>query len=85
MNRRLDTIKHFQVQLWKLVFLVGRRFLDITKGRSIDNVANDETLDGLVLGNGLSSGNTSHTLDVSASVLVAAVIASLDSHDLKIL
>ena len=81
MDGGFDAIKHFQVELWELVFLVGRGFLDITKRRGIDNVADNESLDGLVLGDGLSSGNTTNTLDVSASVLVAAVVASLDGHD----
>jgi hypothetical protein len=80
MDSSLDAIKHFQVKFGKLVFLVGRGLLDITERRCIDNVANNETLDGLVLGNGLSSGNTTDTLDVSASVLITAVIASFDSH-----
>ena len=81
MDGGFDAIKHFQVQLGELVFLVRRGFLDITKRRGINDIADNETLNGLVLGDGLSSGHTTHTLDVSASVLVAAVIASFDSHD----
>jgi hypothetical protein len=80
MDSRFHTVEHFQVQLGKLVFLVGRGFLDISKRRGIDNVSDNETLDGLVLGDGLSCGNTADTLDVSAPLLVASVIASLDRH-----
>jgi hypothetical protein len=81
MDGSLDTVKHLQVQFRKLVFLVGGGFLDISQGTGIDNVANDETFDGLVFGDGLSGGNTTNTLDVSTSMLVASVIASFDSHD----
>ena len=80
MDSGFDAVKHFQVELGKLIILVGRRFLDISERRGIDNVSDNETLDCLILGNGLPSGNTSDTLDVSASVLVASVIASFDSH-----
>jgi hypothetical protein len=75
-----DAVEHFQVQLGKLVILVGRRFLDISQRRGIYNVTDNETLDSLILGDGLSSGNTSDTLDVTASMLVTSVIASFDSH-----
>ena len=80
MDSGFDAVKHFQVELGKLIILVGRRFLDISERRGIDNVSDNETLDCLILGNGRPSGNTSDTLDVSASVLVASVIASFDSH-----
>jgi hypothetical protein len=80
MDGSLDAIKHFQVQLGKLVLLVGRSFLDISQRRRIDNIADNEALDGLVLGNSLSGGHTANTLDVSASLLVTSVIAPLNSH-----
>ena len=80
MDGGFNAVKHFQVELGKLIILVGRGFLDISERGGINNVSDDETLDCLILGNGLSSGNTSDTVDVSASVLVASVIASLDGH-----
>ena len=80
MDSSLNTVEHLQVKLGKLVFLVRRGFLDISQRGSIDNVADNESLDCLVLGDGLSSGNTTNALDVSASLLVASVVASLNSH-----
>ena len=80
MDGSFDAVKHLQVKLGKLVLLVGRSFLDISQRRSIDDIADNEPLDGLVLGDSLSSGNATNTLDVSASLLVASVVASLDSH-----
>lgn len=81
MHSSLDAVKHLEVKLGQLVLLVSRSFLDISEGRSIDNVTDDETLDGLILGDGLSSGDTSDTLDVSSSVLISSVVSALDSHD----
>jgi hypothetical protein len=81
MDCRFHAIIHFQIQLGKLVFIISRRVLDITQRRGIDNITDNEALDGLVFGDGLASGNASDTLDVSSSVLVAAVIASFYSHD----
>ena len=81
MHGGFDAVKHLKVQFRKLVFLVSGGFLDITKRRSINDITDNESLDGLVLRDGLSGGNASHTLDVSASVLVSSVVTSLDSHD----
>ena len=81
MDSSFDAVKHFQVQLGQLVLGIGRCFLDITKRRSIHDVADNESLDGLVLGDGFSSGNATDAFDVSAAVLVASVVAAFDSHD----
>jgi hypothetical protein len=81
MDCGFDAVEHLKVQFWELVFLVSGGFLDITEGRGINDVADNESLDGLILRNSLSSGNASHTLDVSATVLVSSVITSLNSHD----
>jgi len=80
MHGGFDAVEHFQVQLWELVFLVGGGLLDITQGGGIDDVTHDEALDRLILWDGLSCANASDTLDVPASLLVAAVVTSLDSH-----
>jgi len=85
MHSGLNAVEHLEVQFGELVFLVGGGFLDITERRGVDNVADDESLDGLVLRDSLSGGNASNSLDVSASVLVSSVVASLDSHDELIL
>ena len=81
MDGGFHTVVHFQVKLGELVFLVSRGLLDITKRGGIHNVADDETLNRLILGNGLSRGHTTDTIDVTAAVLVPSVIASLDSHN----
>ena len=80
MDCRFHAVIHFQVKLGKLILLVGRRLLDISQRGSIDNIADNEPLDGLVLGDGLSSRDTTDTFDMSASVLITSVIASLYSH-----
>lgn len=80
MDSGFNAVEHLEVKLGKLVFFVGRLLLDIPQGGGIDNVSDDEPLDCLVLGNGLSGGNTTDSLNVSASLLVASVVAPLDSH-----
>ena len=55
MHSGFNTVVHLKVKLGKLVGLIGRSFLDITKGGGIDNVADNEALDCLILGDGLSS------------------------------
>jgi hypothetical protein len=82
MDGSLNTVVHFKVKLGKLVFLVRGRFLDVSERTSIDNVPDNETLNGLILGDSLACGHTAHTVDVSATVLVSSVVASLDSHDI---
>ena len=84
MDGSFHTVIHFQVQLGKLIFLVCRSFLDISKRGSIDNVTDNESLDGLILGNSLSGGYTTDTLDMSTSLLITSVSASLYSHEEKI-
>lgn len=84
MHGGFDAVIHLQVQLGKLVFLVGRSFLDISQRRGIHNVSDNEALDGLVLGDGLSSGDTSDTQDVSAALFIPSVVASFHSHDAPI-
>lgn len=59
MDGSLHAVVHFEIQFGELVFLVGRCLLNVTKRRGIDNVANDETRNGLVLGDGLSSRDAS--------------------------
>jgi hypothetical protein len=81
MDGGFDAVKHFEVKLGKLVLLVSRGLLDISQRTGIDNIPDNESLDGLVLGDGLSGGDTTDSLDVSASLLVASVIAPLNRHD----
>ena len=76
----LDAVEHLDVELGEGVVLVGGSLADVTEGGGIDNVTDDEPLDGLVLGDGLSGGNAPDTLDVSPSLLVTSVSPSFDSH-----
>jgi hypothetical protein len=80
MDSSLNTVEHLKVKLGELVLLVSRSFLDISQRGGIDNVSDNETLDGLILGDSLSGGDTANTLNMSTSLLVTSVIASLNSH-----
>lgn len=80
MDGSLHTVVHFQVQLGQLVLLIGTRFFDITQRTGVNNVAHDESLNGLVLGDGFSRRDTANTLHVTAALLVTPVITSLHSH-----
>ena len=80
MDSCFHAVIHFQVQLRQLVFAVGAGLLDISQGTGVDNVSYNETLDGLVLWNGLACANTANTLDVAAAMLIAPVVASFDRH-----
>merc|ERR1740123_1194887 len=68
------------VQLRQLVAGVDARLRDVTNRRGLHNVANDEFLDGLVLGHALGAVGATHGLHVAAPVLVATVIPALRSH-----
>ena len=54
MDGGLNAVVHLEVKLGELVLLVSGGILDITEGGGINDVANDEALDGLVLGDGLA-------------------------------
>jgi hypothetical protein len=48
------------------------------------SIPDDESLDGLILLDGLCSRGAAHTVDVASAVLVTAVVPSLHSHDLVV-
>jgi hypothetical protein len=54
-----DAVVHLEVKLWKLVLLVSAGFLNVSEGRRIDNVADNESANSLILGDGLSSRDAS--------------------------
>ena len=58
MDRGLDAVVHLEVKLGELVLLVGTGFLDITQRGGINDVTDNKTLDGLILGDGLAGGGT---------------------------
>ncbi len=80
MHGGLDAVVHLDVELGEGVVLVGAGLPDVPEGGGVDDVADDEPLDGLVLGDGLACGYTAHTLDVSAALLVTSVGAALYGH-----
>ena len=55
----LNTVVLLDVKLWQLVVLEGSSFLDISQSRGVDDVSDQESLDSLILWNGLGSGGTS--------------------------
>ena len=80
MDGGFDAVVLLDVQLGHGVVLEGGSFLDISEGRGINDVSDHESLDSLILRDGLRSGRASDTVDVASAVLVAAVVSSLDSH-----
>ena len=68
MDSCFNTVVHLEVKLWELVVLVSRSLLNITKGGSIYDVTDDETLDSLILGDSLSSGNASVGIKINVSI-----------------
>jgi hypothetical protein len=59
MDSSLDTVVHLEVQLRELVLLVSTGLLDISKGGSVNNVADNESGDSLILWDSLSSRDAS--------------------------
>lgn len=60
--------------------VVDAGFRDITDSGRLDHVADSETLDCLVLGSSTGAVAASHEANVTATALVAAVIATLLGH-----
>jgi len=75
-----DAVVQFVVELRQGILLVDRRIGDITDSGSLDNVAHDELLDGLVLRARSSAVGAANRPHVASALLVPSVIASLGSH-----
>ena len=69
MDGSFDAVVHLQIQLRKLVLLVSTSFLDISEGRGVNNVADNESANGLILGDGLSSRDASVKVTRTASLV----------------
>ena len=69
MHSCLDAVIHLKVELRKLVLLVSTSFLDISEGRGVNNVADNESANGLILGDGLSSRDASVKVTRTASLV----------------
>lgn len=75
-----DTVVDLVVELWEDVLDVDGCIRDISNGSSFNHVSHGESLDGLVLGHASRAVGASHRLRVTSSVLVSAVVSSLESH-----
>jgi hypothetical protein len=75
-----DAVVLLKVDLRKNVSLVDRGVGDVADGGSVDNVANNEALDGLVLRAAASAVEATHGVDVTPVLLVTTVVAALLSH-----
>ena len=84
MDGSLHRVVLLDVDLGQLVALDARSVLDITQSRRLDDVADNEALDGLVLGDGLARRHATHAVDVAAALLVTSVGATLDGHTDKV-
>lgn len=75
-----DAVVLLDIKLRQGILLVCAGIPDITKGRCIDNVPDNKSLDSLVLRNQFGGRDATDTLDVASPVLVTSVVSTLDSH-----
>ena len=75
-----DAVLHFDVELGDDVGLEGSVLLEVLLGGGVDDVADGEALDGLVLGAETAAVHANDGLDEPAVVLVPAVVSALDGH-----
>lgn len=73
MNGARDTVNHLDVELGQSVLLVHGSLGQITDSSGLNNVADSESLDGLVLGDGTRAVGASHECYVASAGLVAAI------------
>ena len=78
-------VVEFRVQLGQLVAGVDAGLGDVPHGGGLDDVADHELLDGLVLGTRLGAVGAANVLDMAAAVLVTTVVSTLGSHLLPLL
>lgn len=71
-NSARDAVHDLDVELGQSVFLVNGSLGQVTNGSSLNNVADSESLDGLVLRDGSGAVGASHKSDVASTVLVTA-------------
>ena len=60
--------------------LKSRPFLDIAEGRRVNNVADSESLDGLVLGDAATAVEAADVLGMTTPLLGTTSVSSLESH-----
>lgn len=60
--------------------LKGRALRDIVKRGRVDNVADSESLDGLVLGDAAPAVEAAHRLGMATALFGTSSVSSLESH-----
>ena len=75
-----NTVLHLGVDLGKTVSVDNRGIGHILNSSALNNVADSETLDGLVLGHTAAAVHAADIAGVAAVHLGTAVIATLESH-----
>ena len=75
-NGRLDGVVHLDVSLWGSVVIVHGALADITLACGLDDIPDNEPLDGLVLWDELARHGAEHALDVATALLVPTVVTT---------
>merc|ERR1719228_1796099 len=75
-------VAQLSIQLGELVASVHTGLGDVPDSSSLNDVPDDELLDGLILGDALGTVSATHGLDMAPSVLVTAVVAAFGCHSL---
>ena len=80
MDGAAHAVGQLGIELRQLVLGVHAGVGDISHGSGLDDVPDDELLDGLVLGAGLSAVGAPDELNMAAAVFVTSVVPTLRSH-----
>lgn len=75
-----NAVSILDVELRKRIVFNGGVILKILLGRSINDVADDETLDGLILRDATGAVHATNVCDVTATVLGSTVVPALGGH-----
>lgn len=76
-NGATDAVVQLSVQLGQSVLSVDGCLSEISDGSSLNNVADDKFLDGLVLGHAAGTVGATHGLHMTAALLGTSVVPSL--------
>lgn len=74
-----DAVRGLDVELGQGILLVNRGIGQIADSRSLDHVANDEAVNGLVLGDAAGAVKAANWVNVASSLLSTSVVAALYS------
>jgi len=84
-NSASNAVLHLDVEFRNDVGFKGSVFFKILLGGSIDDVADGEALDSLILGTESAAVDADNVLDVPSVVFVSTVISTFDGHVVNIL